>query len=124
MPALDTSSSQGLARELHMEASTSEQSMRGDPERGAARSVAISLRGQKSPSKLKGIWAIGIRLQLHERIRDLATFKLAIDSSYLRLGSSRQRTQYATARKMGESKNRCPYHCATSAASPRRTGEG
>lgn len=38
------------------------------------------LVGQKAPLKLKEIWAIRIRLQLHDRSRDLALFNLAIDS--------------------------------------------
>ena len=38
------------------------------------------LVGQKTPLKLKEIWAIRIRLQLTEKIRDLALFNLAIDS--------------------------------------------
>jgi hypothetical protein len=38
------------------------------------------LTGQKLPLKLKEIWAIRIRLQLSERVRDLAIFNLAIDS--------------------------------------------
>lgn len=38
------------------------------------------LVGQKSPLKLKDIWAIRIRLQLDKRIRELALFNLAIDS--------------------------------------------
>ncbi|MGC2458305.1 MAG: hypothetical protein WA435_09935 [Gallionellaceae bacterium] len=38
------------------------------------------LIGQKSPLKLKDIWAIRIRLQLGKRIRDLTLFNLAIDS--------------------------------------------
>ena len=38
------------------------------------------LVGQKAPFKLKEIWAIRVRLQLYERIRDLALFDLAIDS--------------------------------------------
>ena len=37
------------------------------------------LIGQKPPLKLKEIWAIRIRLQLANRIRDLALFNLAID---------------------------------------------
>ena len=36
--------------------------------------------GQKAPFKLKDIWAIGVRLQLAERRRELALFNLAIDS--------------------------------------------
>lgn len=38
------------------------------------------LVGQKRPLKLKEIWAIRIRLELANRIRDLALFNLAIDS--------------------------------------------
>ena len=38
------------------------------------------LTGQKSPLKLKEIWAIRIRLQLSAKNRDLAMFNLAIDS--------------------------------------------
>jgi hypothetical protein len=37
------------------------------------------LVGQKSPFKLKEIWAIRIRLQIGNRTRDLALFDLAID---------------------------------------------
>lgn len=38
------------------------------------------LVGQKAPSKLKDIWAIRVRLQLSNDIRNLALFNLAIDS--------------------------------------------
>ena len=38
------------------------------------------LIGQKLPLKLKEIWAIRIRLQISQRIRDLALLNLAIDS--------------------------------------------
>ena len=38
------------------------------------------LVGQKAPLRLKEIWAIRIRLQLTERVRELALFNLAIDS--------------------------------------------
>ena len=38
------------------------------------------LVGQKPPLKLKEIWAIRIRLQIANRIRDLALLNLAIDS--------------------------------------------
>src|SRR6185503_12875416 len=37
------------------------------------------LVGQKSPLKLKDIWAIRVRLQITDRTRDLALFNLAID---------------------------------------------
>ena len=36
--------------------------------------------GQKPPLKLIGFWAIRIRLQLADEIRNLALFNLAIDS--------------------------------------------
>src|SRR5512145_74512 len=38
------------------------------------------LVGQKSPLKLKDIWAVRVRLQIADRVRDLALFDLAIDS--------------------------------------------
>lgn len=38
------------------------------------------LLGQKPPLKLREVWAIRIRLQIGERLRDLALFNLAIDS--------------------------------------------
>ena len=36
--------------------------------------------GQKAPLRLKEIWAIRTRLQLANRVRELALFNLAIDS--------------------------------------------
>lgn len=38
------------------------------------------LVGQKLPLQLREIWAIRIRLQLSDRLRDLALFNLAIES--------------------------------------------
>jgi hypothetical protein len=38
------------------------------------------LLGQKPPLKLREVWAIRIRLQIADRPRDLALFKLAVDS--------------------------------------------
>ena len=38
------------------------------------------LVGQKLPLKIKDIWAIRVRLQMQERIRDRAMFDLGIDS--------------------------------------------
>jgi len=38
------------------------------------------LTGQKPPLKLKEIWAIRIRLQMSNQVRDLALFNLALDS--------------------------------------------
>ena len=40
------------------------------------------LVGQKSPFKLKEIWAIRVRLQLQHRLRELALFDLGIDSKF------------------------------------------
>ena len=55
-----------------------------DAVRNAGRDAAPwnkgKLLGQKPPLKLKEIWAIGIRLQLDHRTRELALFNLAIDS--------------------------------------------
>lgn len=39
------------------------------------------LVGQKTPFKLKEIWAMRVRLQIARRCRDLALFNLAIDST-------------------------------------------
>lgn len=38
------------------------------------------LVGQKAPFKLKEIWAIRVRLQMQQRLRELASFNLGIDS--------------------------------------------
>ena len=38
------------------------------------------LTGQKPPLKLKEIWAIRIRLQLNNRVRDLALFRVSSKS--------------------------------------------
>lgn len=38
------------------------------------------LTGQKPPLKLKEVWSVRIRLQLQNRVRDLALFNVAIDS--------------------------------------------
>ena len=38
------------------------------------------LVGQKTPLRLRDIWAIRVRIQLRHRDRDLALFNLAIDS--------------------------------------------
>ena len=58
----------------------SEQLIHTTAERPSMRRSRRGLRGQKPPLKVKEIWAIRIRLQLEERIRDLAMFNLAIDS--------------------------------------------
>ena len=39
------------------------------------------LVGQKAPLRLREIWAIRIRLQLEERVRELALFNLAVDTA-------------------------------------------
>jgi hypothetical protein len=36
--------------------------------------------GQKTPFKLKDIWALRVRLQMEGRVRELALFNLGIDS--------------------------------------------
>jgi len=36
--------------------------------------------GQKAPFKLKDIWALRVRFQMENRIRELALFNLGIDS--------------------------------------------
>jgi len=36
--------------------------------------------GQKAPLKIKGIWALRVRLQMESRVRELALFNLGIDS--------------------------------------------
>ena len=36
--------------------------------------------GQKRPLQLKPVWAIRVRLEIAERLRELALFNLAIDS--------------------------------------------
>ena len=36
--------------------------------------------GQKPPLKPREVWAIRVRLQISDRVRDLALFNLAIDS--------------------------------------------
>lgn len=36
--------------------------------------------GQKAPFKLKDIWALRVRLQMENRLRELAHFNLGIDS--------------------------------------------
>ena len=58
----------------------SEQSIPTKVEPSTVRSRGRGLRGQKPPLKHKEIWTIRIRLQLQERIRDLAMFNLAIEN--------------------------------------------
>ena len=38
--------------------------------------------GQKAPFKLKDVWALRVRLQMENRIRELALFNLGIDSKH------------------------------------------
>lgn len=47
---------------------------------GAAPWNRGKLIGKKPALKLREVWAIRIRLQIQERLRDLAMFNLAIDS--------------------------------------------
>ena len=52
------------------------------------------LVGQKLPLKLQEIWAIRIRLQLANKVRDLALFNLTIDSKLRRLWSGKTQGQW------------------------------
>jgi hypothetical protein len=54
---------------------TSIQSLKGQQPWNKGRLV-----GQKSPLRLRDIWAIRVRLQLRHAARDLALFDLAIDN--------------------------------------------
>jgi integrase len=52
---------------------------------GAARTLLVpwnkgKVTGQKPPLKPREVWAIRVRLQISNRVRDLALFNLAIDS--------------------------------------------
>jgi hypothetical protein len=38
--------------------------------------------GQKAPFKVKDIWALRVRLQMENRVRELALFNLGIDSNF------------------------------------------
>jgi len=50
-----------------------------DRNTGRELSGQVDEGGQKPPLRLKEIWAIRIRLQLHHRARERALFNLAID---------------------------------------------
>ena len=51
-----------------------------DPARRRPASTKGKLRGPKPPLRVGHVWSIRARLQLQRRTRDLALFKLAIDS--------------------------------------------
>lgn len=51
------------------------------------------LVGQKAPLRLRDIWAIRVRLQIGEKIRDLALFDLAIDSKLRACGLTKLRVR-------------------------------
>ena len=38
------------------------------------------IAGQKAPYKVKDIWALRVRLQMENRVRELALFNLGLDS--------------------------------------------
>ena len=57
------------------------------------------LVGQKTPLKLKEIWAIRVRLQLARQCRELALFNLAIDSKL----RACDLMQFASARRLPRS---------------------
>lgn len=56
------------------------QSIHAHPQRPRIPWNKGKLVGQKSPFKLKDIWAIRVRLQLAHRTRELALLNLALDS--------------------------------------------
>jgi len=60
--------------------------------------------GQKAPLQPKEVWAIRVRLQMAQRVRDLALFNLAIDSK-LR-GCDLVRLKVADVAQMGEARAR------------------
>jgi len=60
--------------------------------------------GQKAPLQPKELWAMRIRLQMAQRVRDLALFNLAIDSK-LR-GCDLVRLTVADVAQMGEARSR------------------
>jgi len=47
--------------------------------------------GQKAPFKVKDIWALRVRLQMENLVRELALFKLGIDSKLRAATSSRSK---------------------------------
>ncbi len=51
------------------------------------------LVGQKTPLRLRDIWAIRVRLQIAERTRDLALFDLALDSKLRACGLTKLRVR-------------------------------
>jgi hypothetical protein len=51
------------------------------------------LVGQKTPLRLRDIWAIRVRLQLADRTQDLALFDLAIDSNLRACNLTKLRVQ-------------------------------
>jgi len=59
--------------------------------------------GQKAPLQPKEVWAIRVRLQMAQRVRDLALFNLAIDSK-LR-GCDLVRLRVADVAHMGEARS-------------------
>jgi integrase len=63
------------------------------------------LSGQKAPLQPKEVWAIRVRLQLADRIRDLALFNLAIDSK-LRGGCDLVCLKVTDVAQMGEPRSR------------------
>ncbi len=73
------------------------------------------LVGQKTPLRIRDVWAIRTRLQLFERIRDLALFDLGIDSKLrgcdlvsLRVRDIGHQTAVATRALVMQQKTGCP----------------
>lgn len=74
--------------------------------------------GQKAPLKLRDIWAIRVRLQLRNEVRDLALFNLAIDSRLracdlvkLRVSDVTHSGQVASRATVMQQKTRRPVQC-------------
>ena len=79
-----------------------------------------TLVGQKPPLKLKDIWAIRIHLQLDQRIRDLALFKLAVDSKLRGCDLVSISTPLARGRCTERNIDALPTTCATATDRCRR----
>lgn len=71
--------------------------------------------GQKPPLKPREVWAIRVRLQISDRVRDLALFNLAIDSklrgcdlTHLRVGDVMQSDQVRSRALVSQRKTGAP----------------
>jgi hypothetical protein len=83
--------------------------------------------GQKPPLKPREVWAIRVRLQISNRVRDLALFNLAIDSKlrgcdlvHLRVEDVMQADQVRTRALVSQRKDGCAGSIRNHRASSRR----